>query len=364
MYKNLKTIFNPIYLFFSKILNRSNINKVIFIFVIGLISRTFINYTYNINVFSDYLSKLSILYYLFFSLLIIIIHEFIDYYHVNIIPSFSFINLLYSTIINTISFIIKMLVSMNTRIFSYKLEDINISSIIKGIKYFNWDKATLEVNKPFIHSVNGNKSIKESYILEKNEKDGVKKSVGSSVNREEYNRLRREEADRLRESRREASRLRRVETNRLREERAEYGRRRELERGRGKGRSGARREEVRLRREQAERMAEERLRSGLITGGEINFDANTSSQIGSNRIREDARLYQSSLELPPILGFEYPSRSLPSWMEPPVNNNPPVMESPVNNNSSSNNNSSVMEPSPDYQNNSQGNNNYTENNKK
>jgi hypothetical protein len=74
MYKNLKTLFNPIYLFLSRrILNKSNLNKLLIIFIIGLIFRIFINTIYNINHFS--------VIFLFFSLFITIIHEILDYFH-------------------------------------------------------------------------------------------------------------------------------------------------------------------------------------------------------------------------------------------------------------------------------------------
>src|SRR6266496_3778817 len=87
MCKDLKSFFNPFCLLFKKMFYRSNLNKVIFIFTFGLISRTFINNIYNVNVFS---------------------------------------------------FVVRILISMNIRIFHYKLEDIKISSTSYVKKFFKY----------------------------------------------------------------------------------------------------------------------------------------------------------------------------------------------------------------------------------
>jgi hypothetical protein len=148
MYKNLKSFFNSFCLFFRRIFNRSILNKVIFIFTFGLLSRAFINNINNVNVFSDYMSHIFVIYYSFFSLFIVIVPEFI-----NIISSFSFISVICNNIVNILEFVIRMLISMNIRIFHYKLEDIKISSIssikncIKYLGYFsNRDKVIKNMN--------------------------------------------------------------------------------------------------------------------------------------------------------------------------------------------------------------------------
>ncbi len=90
-----------------------------------------------------------------------------------------------------VGFIIRMLISMNKILFSYKLEDIKISSIIKGGKYFfNRNKATIEVNQTLASQENDNgtkilasKSLasceaeENSYISSKNDDDGSKKRL-------------------------------------------------------------------------------------------------------------------------------------------------------------------------------------------
>jgi hypothetical protein len=114
-----------------------------------------------------------------------LINEIVAYFNINVFHSFSFI---YKFIINTTGYIIKLLISMNTRIFLYKLEDIKLSSIIKGAKYFfNSDKAkaTMDVNQSLASQKDSNctkildkESLKEnSNISEKNDKDGSKKRL-------------------------------------------------------------------------------------------------------------------------------------------------------------------------------------------
>jgi len=172
MYKNYKMFFNYVYLLFRLIFNKSNRNKFIFIFILGFVSRVFVNNVYNVNVFLDYLNQVSVLYYLFFSLFIIIAHEFIDYFSINFIPSFSFISGMYKIIINIVGFIVRVFISMNIRIFYYKPEDINISSIPsvkRGFEYlntlFNRNKVVMHINEynPSNTSYSGSQSSNPGY---------------------------------------------------------------------------------------------------------------------------------------------------------------------------------------------------------
>jgi hypothetical protein len=183
--KNMNNNKRNMFSVLNRIFNKSNFNKILIIFIVGFVSRIFVGYLYNINVYLDYLCLVSILYYICMSAFIVLVHEFVDYFHFNIVPSFSFINEICTCIINIISYIVRMLISMNTRIFSYKLEDIKISYMIKGAKHlFSKDKATLEFFESDTYSKNYNRTktldskfIKESsYILEK--KDGKRLPTG------------------------------------------------------------------------------------------------------------------------------------------------------------------------------------------
>lgn len=80
--KNPKIFLKYICLLFI-IFNRSNLIKIMFIFILGLIFRVLlnnINNVININIISDYLSQSS---FMFSSLLTIVIHELIDYFDIN-----------------------------------------------------------------------------------------------------------------------------------------------------------------------------------------------------------------------------------------------------------------------------------------
>src|ERR1700683_1520706 len=82
------SIQNKLPILLGKIFTQSNINKVIIIFIVGFISRIFIVKMYNVNVFFEYLNIISILYYSCMSFFVVIIHEFVNFFEFNIIPSY------------------------------------------------------------------------------------------------------------------------------------------------------------------------------------------------------------------------------------------------------------------------------------
>lgn len=67
-----------------RIFTKSNLIKFVIIFTLGFISRVFISNIYNGNMFSDYLNQIFVIHYLFLSFLIILINEFIDYFHLTL----------------------------------------------------------------------------------------------------------------------------------------------------------------------------------------------------------------------------------------------------------------------------------------
>src|SRR5438477_7522017 len=147
--KFLNMVLNNVWLLFMRVLNKSNRMKMIFVFVVGFISRVFVNNVYNVNVFLDYLDQISLIYYLFFSLFIIIIHEFVDCFN-NVFPSFSFINVIDNILISIVGFIVRLIKLINLRIFHYKLEDIKLSSLSsnKIFKTFiTKNKVVLNINE-------------------------------------------------------------------------------------------------------------------------------------------------------------------------------------------------------------------------
>lgn len=118
---NMKNLFSILSIYF-----KYNFKKFLAIFIVGFVSRIFINNMYNNNVFLDYFNFIFMFYYIFFSVFIVLVHEFIHYFN------FSFSNIIYTSIIEFIGYVVKMFGLLNFRIFSIKLRDIKISSMVKG----------------------------------------------------------------------------------------------------------------------------------------------------------------------------------------------------------------------------------------
>lgn len=74
---------------FKNLFSKRNIIKIFTIFCFGIITRTFVNDFFEINVFTDFLSYISITYYLLFALFIAFIHELVD----NIMPTITPFNI-------------------------------------------------------------------------------------------------------------------------------------------------------------------------------------------------------------------------------------------------------------------------------
>jgi len=95
-----KMLINSIRLLLRITFNKSNLRKIMYIFILGLIYRVFNS---NINTVLDYLSQSSVISNLFFSLFIVIIHELIEYFYIE----------------NTMSCVFNFYTSI-IRMFSYK----------------------------------------------------------------------------------------------------------------------------------------------------------------------------------------------------------------------------------------------------
>lgn len=86
----MKRFFNIITSLLKRIFTPVNLSKVIIIFVVGFTSRYLINEYLGINVFTEYLTLISITYYSVFAAFIIFIHELFSFFNINIIPNFVF----------------------------------------------------------------------------------------------------------------------------------------------------------------------------------------------------------------------------------------------------------------------------------
>jgi hypothetical protein len=80
---NLNKIYS--FQFWCKVFNKVNLSKVFIIFIIGLISRGLINYIYDVNVFMEYTTGISLLYYTFMTFAIVLVHELVNYFNISII---------------------------------------------------------------------------------------------------------------------------------------------------------------------------------------------------------------------------------------------------------------------------------------
>jgi len=118
---------------------------------------------------------------------IVLLHEIVNYFDINIIPSFSN---LYTNFSNLISFVYRGFIKLNKMIFTHKLEEYKISSIKKGINHYleSSKKITLELqeNKDSTNKSSEKTESKMSNILQKNNKSDeydYKSSSSSSKSR-------------------------------------------------------------------------------------------------------------------------------------------------------------------------------------
>lgn len=182
------SIQNKLPILLGKIFTKPNLNKVIIIFIVGFISRVFIVNIYNINVYFENLNTISILYYWCMSCFIVVVHELVNYFEFNIIPSYllehySILMNIFKNIINFGNYLKGIINSANKLIFSLKLSEFKLSSIRKNfILYLNKDKMTLDVdiydNQEKIEII---ENIVNNNVLQKNGHT-LKSSRGRSIN--------------------------------------------------------------------------------------------------------------------------------------------------------------------------------------
>jgi len=79
----MKNLFKNLRSFLQRSFTRANISKILIIFIVGFTSRYLINEYYNINVFTDYLSSISIIFYTAFSAFIVFVHEIFTFFNLN-----------------------------------------------------------------------------------------------------------------------------------------------------------------------------------------------------------------------------------------------------------------------------------------
>lgn len=109
----------------GQIFSRKNLTKVFFIFTFGFSFRVFIGSFYGVNVFTDFLSYISLLYYMFMSCFIVLVHELVAFFDFSIFPSFA--NLYYP-----ISFLVDNFYNFNRSLWvflnNFNLKGFSLSS--------------------------------------------------------------------------------------------------------------------------------------------------------------------------------------------------------------------------------------------
>jgi hypothetical protein len=173
----------------KNIFTKVNVNKFLIIFTVGVISRAFVNNICGINVYVDFLHFISILYYIAFSIFIVVVHDVASYTEFSLISVFrlDFFNFIISKIKLVLESFIKLIFTTikNSRLLFSKLkyDDFKISSIRKVIKDsdFNFkDKMYLEdLSNDRDISHNTRDTLLNTYVLNKN-KDGSSNSHSST----------------------------------------------------------------------------------------------------------------------------------------------------------------------------------------
>jgi len=71
------------------VFNILNLSKVLVIFVVGFVTRVLINYVYGINVFVDYLNSISLGYYGFMAIFVVLVNELFSYFDLKLLSKIS-----------------------------------------------------------------------------------------------------------------------------------------------------------------------------------------------------------------------------------------------------------------------------------
>lgn len=176
-----KTIFPVL----SKIFTKLNLNKFVIIFTIGFVSRTLVNYLYGVNVYSDYMNIVSIVYYINMSIFIVAVHEVINYFEIDIIVS---------PIIKSYIYIKKGIFIINENIFSLDIRKIrdfklsNLRSFIRLLKdCLGGNKITIstDINESSntISSNNVDNNLTDTNVILKNSKGFSSTDKGKGIDR-------------------------------------------------------------------------------------------------------------------------------------------------------------------------------------
>jgi hypothetical protein len=99
--------------FLSRVLNKGNLSKFLIIFIIGFVSRSIVNYVYDINVYTVNIYSISVIYYIFMAFVSILVYELVSYFN---FPSISYEVFNISSIRKGVSAILKRFIGSENKI--------------------------------------------------------------------------------------------------------------------------------------------------------------------------------------------------------------------------------------------------------
>jgi len=106
-------LIEKMYIFLSSVFHKGNLIKILIIFIIGLVFRSVVNYVYDINVFTDKIYSILVIYYTYMGIVSILFYEVISYLN---LPSISNEVLKISSIIKGVSDILKRFMKYENKI--------------------------------------------------------------------------------------------------------------------------------------------------------------------------------------------------------------------------------------------------------
>ena len=154
--------------FLKIIFKKVNLKKIFFIFIIGLVSRLVVNNYFEVNVFSDFFNKVSLVYYFLFSCFLVIVNE---------LGNFSFLPSFFSMFLSVNSFLIYCFNFSKVNFSLFSLSNIrNLFKLLFGsFRGYNYQHVTDNIESDSVKSISCND--KDKFIVFEKNKDITPKEV-------------------------------------------------------------------------------------------------------------------------------------------------------------------------------------------
>jgi len=157
-------------IFISRVFNKGNLIKILIIFIIGLVSRSVVNYVYDINVFTDNIYSIFVIYYTYMGIVSILFYEVVSYLN---FPSISNEVLKISSNIKGFSDILKRYIgSENKIVLGMKSIDCKYkNNSNKLLNTLSMNESNREVSRGGSTETGVNKSFKEIKVEDVSENE-------------------------------------------------------------------------------------------------------------------------------------------------------------------------------------------------